>query len=101
MVRHMDILAEEMLELRERDPARYKRLIQEGMLPFSEVRVLDINSEQFGVPIDALMKICYEHNIPVTTRGAGTGLVGGCTPVCGGVVLCTMVMPYSFSALLR
>jgi len=32
MVRHMDILAEEMLELRERDPARYKRLIQEGML---------------------------------------------------------------------
>ena len=32
MVRHMDILAEEMLKVRSRDPARYKRLIQEGML---------------------------------------------------------------------
>ena len=26
-----------------------------------------------------IMKVCYEHGIPVTTRGAGTGLVGGCT----------------------
>jgi len=42
--------------------------------------------------VAAVMKICAEHNIPVTTRGAGTGLVGGCTPVCGGVVLCTMRM---------
>lgn len=32
MVRHMGLLAEEMLELRARDPARYRRLIQEGML---------------------------------------------------------------------
>jgi methylated-thiol--corrinoid protein len=32
MVRHMDLLAEELLEFRERDPARYRRLIQEGML---------------------------------------------------------------------
>ncbi|MDW5563268.1 MAG: corrinoid protein [Methanomassiliicoccus sp.] len=32
MVRHMDVLVEEMLELRARDPARYRRLIQEGML---------------------------------------------------------------------
>src|SRR5699024_11863692 len=30
--------------------------------------------------------------LPISTRGAGTGLVGGCTPVCGGVVLCTMRM---------
>ncbi len=42
--------------------------------------------------IAAVMKICYEHSIPVTTRGAGTGLVGGCTPICGGVVICTMKM---------
>jgi len=32
MVRHLDILAEEMLKIRSRDPERYKRLIQEGML---------------------------------------------------------------------
>ena len=42
--------------------------------------------------VAGIMKVCYENNIPVTTRGAGTGLVGGCTPVCGGVVLCTMRM---------
>ena len=42
--------------------------------------------------IAAVMKVCYDNNIPVTTRGAGTGLVGGCTPICGGVVICTMKM---------
>ena len=36
--------------------------------------------------VAGIMKVCYEHGIPVTTRGAGTGLVGGCTPICGGVV---------------
>lgn len=42
--------------------------------------------------VSQIMKICYEHHIPVTTRGAGTGLVGGCTPIYGGVVLCMMKM---------
>ena len=40
----------------------------------------------------AVVKLCYAHNIPVTTRGAGTGLVGGCVPVFGGVVLSTARM---------
>ena len=42
--------------------------------------------------VAGIMKVCYEHDIPVTTRGAGTGLVGGCTPICGGVVICTTKM---------
>lgn len=42
--------------------------------------------------VAGILKICYEHSIPVTTRGAGTGLVGGCTPICGGVVICTAKM---------
>lgn len=42
--------------------------------------------------ISSIMKLCYENNIPVTCRGAGTGLVGGCTPIVGGVVLCTTRM---------
>ena len=42
--------------------------------------------------IAAVMKLCYENNIPVTTRGAGTGLVGGCVPVIGGVVIATTKM---------
>ena len=31
--------------------------------------------------IAAVMKICNENRIPVTPRGAGTGLVGGCVPI--------------------
>ena len=42
--------------------------------------------------IAGIVKVCYEHNIPVVTRGAGTGLVGGCTPIHGGVVICTAKM---------
>ena len=42
--------------------------------------------------VAAIMKLCYENEIPVTVRGAGTGLAGGCTPLYGGVVLCMMHM---------
>ncbi len=37
--------------------------------------------------VAAVMKICYENNIPVTPRGAGTGLVGGSVPIYGGVTM--------------
>jgi glycolate oxidase len=40
-----------------------------------------------AVEISEIMKICHEQNIPVTTRGGGTGLSGGALPVFGGVVL--------------
>lgn len=39
--------------------------------------------------ISALMKLCHEHRIPVTPRGAGTGVSGGAIPHRGGVLLCT------------
>lgn len=42
--------------------------------------------------VSGIMRLCNEHSIPVTVRGAGTGLVGGSTPLEGGVVLCTMHM---------
>ena len=42
--------------------------------------------------VSAILKLCYEANVPVTVRGAGTGLVGGCVPIAGGVVLSTMRM---------
>ncbi len=38
--------------------------------------------------ISAIMKICHENFIPVTPRGAGTGLSGGALPHLGGVVIC-------------
>ena len=42
--------------------------------------------------VSDIMTLCNEHEIPVTVRGAGTGLAGGCTPLAGGVILCTMHM---------
>ena len=39
--------------------------------------------------VSAIMRICNENRVPVTVRGAGTGLVGGCVPLMGGVVLST------------
>jgi len=42
-----------------------------------------------GTPqeISDILKICNEHKIPVTPRGAGTGLSGGALPVKKGVVI--------------
>ena len=37
--------------------------------------------------VSAVMKAAYEHEVPVTPRGGGTGRVGGAVPVPGGIVL--------------
>lgn len=42
--------------------------------------------------ICAVLKYCNERRIPVTPRGAGTGLCGGCVAIHGGVVLSTEKM---------
>lgn len=52
---------------------------------FPEALVLVESTEE----VSAIMRICNEARVPVTVRGAGTGLVGGCVPVHGGIVLCT------------
>ena len=42
--------------------------------------------------VSAVMKFADARGIPVTTRGAGVGYVGGCVPVRGGIVLSTRDM---------
>lgn len=37
--------------------------------------------------VSKTLEIAHRHRIPVTTRGAGIGYVGGCVPVQGGIVL--------------
>ena len=37
--------------------------------------------------VAAAMRWCYEHDVPLTARGGGTGLAGGAIPVSGGVVI--------------
>ncbi len=39
------------------------------------------------IEVSTILKYCNQHLIPVTPRGAGTGLSGGALPVCGGVIL--------------
>ncbi len=42
--------------------------------------------------ISQIMRYAYEHDIPVTARGSGTGLVGAAVAVKGGIMLCTAKM---------
>ena len=42
--------------------------------------------------ISAIMRHAYEHTIPVTVRGSGTGLVGAAVPIHGGILLETTKM---------
>jgi glycolate oxidase subunit GlcD len=37
--------------------------------------------------VAAVMRWCYENDVPLTARGGGTGLAGGAIPVAGGVVI--------------
>lgn len=68
------------------DYARDEMPIYGTHMPDASIDVLSTEE------ISAVMKVCNAHRIPVTVRGAGTGLVGACVPVAGGVVLCTMKM---------
>jgi len=37
--------------------------------------------------VAAVMRWCYENDVPLTARGGGTGLAGGAIPISGGVVV--------------
>jgi len=55
----------------------------EDYLFYPEVVVLPRTPQE----ISAILKICNQENIPLTPRGAGTGLSGGALPVNKGVLL--------------
>ncbi len=42
--------------------------------------------------VSAVLMFANAHGIPVTTRGAGVGYVGGCVPIRGGIALSVMRM---------
>ena len=39
--------------------------------------------------IELVLRLAAEHSIPVTPRGAGSGMTGGALPIRGGIVLST------------
>jgi glycolate oxidase len=66
----------------------------ENLLKYSKDETEDISLQPQLVlkpnevaQIAALLKYCNFHKIPVTPRGAGTGLSGGALPLYGGIVL--------------
>jgi len=61
----------------------YGRDHTENLHYLPEVVILPDSAEE----ISAIMRVCNEYRIPVTPRGAGTGLSGGALPQLGGVVI--------------
>ena len=53
-----------------------------------EVVVQPISTEE----VSEIMKIAYKYEIPVTPRGAGTGLCGAAVPIKGGIVVAMQKM---------
>lgn len=62
---------------------KYSHDETEDLIYYPEVVVKPASPEQ----VSALMRFCNENLIPVTPRGAGTGLSGGALAVKGGVLL--------------
>ncbi len=57
----------------------------EDLIYYPEVAVKPSTTAE----ISEIMKYCHDNDLPVTSRGGGTGLSGGALPVYGGVVLST------------
>src|SRR5688500_2320001 len=64
---------------------RYTHDETEDLRYLPEMVLKPANADEIG----RIMQVCQLNNIPVTPRGAGTGLSGGALPVHGGVVLST------------
>jgi len=65
------------------DLEKYSHDETEDLSYYPEVVVKPRSAEE----ISALLKLCNQHLIPVTPRGAGTGLSGGALPVLGGLLI--------------
>jgi len=65
------------------EPYTHDETPAEQFSHFPEVVVMPRNTGQ----VAQIMRLAYENGIPVTPRGAGSGLSGGAIPVYGGIVV--------------
>lgn len=70
---HNDFTHDEMTEYGKADP---------------DIVIQVVSAEE----VQKVLRYANEHHLCITTRGAGTGLCGGCVPICGGIVLSTAKM---------
>jgi glycolate oxidase len=80
-----EIVGDQYVLLEKFDLEPYSHDETEDLSFYPEVAVKPASTAE----ISKIMRLCYDENIPVTTRGGGTGLSGGALPVYGGVVLST------------
>jgi len=78
-----EILGPELVTVDKEQLEKYGQDETEDLCYFPEVVVKPETVEQ----VSELLAYCNKHKIPVTTRGAGTGLSGGALPIKGGVLL--------------
>jgi glycolate oxidase len=79
------IAGEHNVSVDEEQLATYGQDETEDLLYKPECVVKPENTEQ----ISKIIRLAVKHTIPVTPRGAGTGLSGGALPLYGGIVLST------------
>lgn len=70
-----------IVDLEQRTP--FSKDYTEDLQYMPEIVVLPSNTQE----VAKLLAYCHKENIPVTPRGAGTGLSGGALPVMGGLVI--------------
>ena len=80
-----EIVGEAYVMLDDESLKNYGHDETEDLLYLPEVVVRPRTTEE----ISSIMKLCNRQKIPVTPRGAGTGLSGGALPHLGGVLLST------------
>lgn len=79
------ICGSQNVSLSKEDLERYGQDETEDLLYYPEVVVKPANANE----ISGIIRLANDHLIPVTPRGAGTGLSGGALPVYGGILLST------------
>jgi glycolate oxidase len=77
------ILPEERLFFQKESLQKYSHDETEDLSFYPEAAALPESAEE----VSALVKLCNNHLIPITPRGAGTGLSGAALPVFGGLVI--------------
>jgi glycolate oxidase len=77
------IVGAEQISSEQEQLERYGQDETEDLIFLAEVVIKPQTVEQ----VAAIARLCHENKIPLTTRGAGTGLSGGALPIKGGVLL--------------
>ncbi|MDR6943276.1 FAD-binding oxidoreductase [Mucilaginibacter pocheonensis] len=77
------IVGADAVVLQHNDLEKYSRDETEDLVYYPEVVAKPRTPEE----VAALLKLCNKHLVPVTPRGAGTGLSGGALPVKGGLLI--------------